>query len=160
MSKNQRLFRCTPHAVFEVLRNGWLYPTWVVGATSMRKVDANWPEAGAQLHHKVGTWPLMLDDTTTSVKYEPDHLLVLRVRAWPAGEADVVLEVTPSPGGCQVSIYEDAVQGPAQYIPAPVRHAMLRMRNDQTLQRLAYIAESATGPDDHQADTSHTDGSR
>ncbi len=141
MSKNQRLFKCSPGAVFEVLEQGWLYPSWVVGASRIRDVDSSWPAEGSRIHHSVGTWPLLLDDTTSVRKYVPNQLLVLRARAWPSGEADVVIEVTPAPGGCQVSIYEDAVTGPAKLIPAPVRHRLLHWRNNETLQRLAYIAE-------------------
>lgn len=145
MSKNQRLFQCTPAAVFAVLGNGWLFPTWVVGASRMRKVDKGWPSEGSQLHHSFGTWPLLIDDTTTVLKLVPDQLIRMRARGWPAGEADVVIEVTPAPGGCQVSIYEDAVKGPGTFIPGLVRHRVLHWRNDETLRRLAFIAEGEFG---------------
>lgn len=141
MSENHRLFECTPGHVFDVLSDGWLYPTWVVGAARIRKVDAEWPAEGSSIHHSVGSWPLLIDDTTTVLKFVPDEVLVLKARAWPGGEADVVIEVEPRPGGCQVSIYEDAVAGPGSWVPGPLRHAALKWRNTETLRRLAFLAE-------------------
>ncbi len=41
MAKNVRELRCAPSAVFRVLENGWIFPSWVVGATRMRDVDAD-----------------------------------------------------------------------------------------------------------------------
>ncbi|MEO5833378.1 MAG: SRPBCC family protein [Nakamurella sp.] len=145
MSENQRLFHCTPGAVFRVLGNGWLFPTWVVGATRMRKVDEHWPAEGAMLHHSFGTWPLVIDDTTTVLTFVPDQLLLVRAKGWPAGEADVLIEATPAPGGCVVTIYEDAVKGPGTMIPGFLRHPVLRWRNSETLRRLAFIAEGQSG---------------
>lgn len=150
MSKNQRLFRCTPGAVFDVLRDGWLFPVWVVGASRMRKVDPNWPEEGSQLHHSFGTWPALIDDTTTVLKFVPDQVLLMQAKGWPAGEAEVLLEVTPAPGGCQVTIYEDAVKGPGTFIPGVIRKPMLKWRNTEALRRLAFICEGKygrSGPD-------------
>ncbi len=145
MSKNQRLFRCSPAAVFRVVSNGWLYPSWVVGASRMRHVDPGWPAEGTQLHHSFGTWPLLIDDVTTVLKFVPDELIMMRAKGWPAGEADVIVEATPAPGGCTVSLYEDAVKGPATLVPGVVRHPMLKWRNVETLRRLAFIAENESG---------------
>ena len=145
MSKNERLFQCTPAAVFKVLSDGWLYPTWVVGASRMRHVDPAWPAEGSVLHHSFGVWPMLIDDTTTVLKSVPDELMLLRARGWPAGEADVLIQIAPAPGGCQVSIHEDAVKGPGTLIPAPMRHPILHWRNTETLRRLAFIAESKSG---------------
>ena len=141
MSRISRDFSCSPEAVFDVLKNGWLYPTWVVGASRMRGVDKDWPRVGSKLHHSVGSWPLLVDDTTSSVEYQPPHRFTLRARAWPGGEAEVLLEVTPSHQGCTVTITEDAVAGPGKLLPGPVRTALLDPRNKETLRRLAYIAE-------------------
>jgi len=40
-----------------------------------------------------------------------------------------------------VWIAEDASSGPALLVPKPVRHAMMAVRNRETLRRLAYLAE-------------------
>jgi hypothetical protein len=141
--------------VFGVLADGWLYPSWVVGAARIRAVDDTWPAAGASIHHSVGSWPLLLDDSTTVQEFVPDERIVLRARAWPAGEADVEITVRALPDGCEVTISEDAVSGPGRFVPGPVRHPALHWRNTETLRRLAFLAEGAAREPDqtssHQA---------
>jgi hypothetical protein len=44
----QRRFNCSPGQVFAVLRDGWTYPVWVVGASRMRDVDDGWPAPGTR----------------------------------------------------------------------------------------------------------------
>ena len=130
-----------PHHVWEVLSDGWLYPLWVVGASRMREVDESWPEPGARLHHSVGSWPVLLDDTTTVLEQAPDQRLRLKARAWPGGEALVELTVEPDEAGSRVRIEEDAVSGPGRLVPSPARGVLLRWRNVETLRRLAYLVE-------------------
>ena len=141
MSRISRDFSCSPEAVFDVLKDGWLYPTWVVGASRMRGVDDHWPEVGSKLHHSFGSWPLLIDDTTSSLDYQPPKRFKVRARGWPGGEAEVLIEVAPTATGCTVTITEDAVAGPGTLVPRPIRTAVLDPRNKETLQRLAYIAE-------------------
>jgi uncharacterized protein YndB with AHSA1/START domain len=128
--------------VWAVLADGWLYPLWVVGASRMREVDDGWPEVGSRLHHSVGSWPLLIDDTTSVTRCEPGDTLSLRARAWPAGEAAVDIDLTPDPGGTLVTITEDAVSGPAALVPPPVRGPVIRWRNEEALQRLALLVEN------------------
>lgn len=144
MSTNKRLVHATPDQVWSVLADGWLYPLWVVGASRMREVDAEWPEPGAQLHHSVGTWPLLIDDTTEVVESNPGTTLTLRARAWPSGEAGVTLHLRPNGTGTEVVIEEDAERGPATLVPKVLRDPPLRWRNVETLRRLAYLAERRT----------------
>ncbi len=142
---------CTPEQVFDVLDDGWSYPLWVVGAARMRDVDDDWPSPGSRLHHSVGVWPLMLDDTTTVIEHERARHIRLKARAWPTGEADVHIQVTPTAAGSVVSISEDASEGPARMIPRPVRAALLRLRNGETLKRLVWLAEGRAGGADQQS---------
>jgi uncharacterized protein YndB with AHSA1/START domain len=141
MSENSRLIAASPEQVWRVLSDGWLYPVWVVGATRMRDVDENWPEVGAQLHHSVGVWPLVIDDYTEVLEASPASRLLLRARAWPGGEAEVELRLEPADGQTRVTILEDAVKGPGLLVPSPVRHVQLAWRNTEALRRLAFIAE-------------------
>lgn len=141
MSSNVRVLHCAPEDVFEVLSEGWLYPTWVVGAARMRDVDERWPLAGAELHHSVGLWPLLVNDRTVVEQCTPPHLMVMRARGWPMGEARVTLEVKPRDDGSVVRIREDAIAGPARIVPRRLRDVLLRWRNAETLHRLAYLAE-------------------
>lgn len=137
---------CPPDQVFAVLADGWLYPAWVVGASRMRDVDASWPEVGARLHHSVGAWPALIDDTTSVLEWNPPTQMTLKARAWPAGSAEVRLTVEANGAGCTVTMEEDVVEGPATLLPSPVRSAAIRLRNTEALKRLAFIAENRHQP--------------
>ena len=142
MSLNVRAFHCPPAAVFEVLADGWLYPVWVVGASRMRDVEDAWPEAGAVLQHSVGAWPVLLNDETVSLEWDPPHRMAMQAKGWPIGEARVVLDVKPRGNECVVRIQEQAQEGPGRWwMPRLVRELILYARNRETLQRLAFLVE-------------------
>jgi hypothetical protein len=141
MSSTRRIIEQDVDTVWSVLADGWLYPLFVVGASRMREVDDGWPSVGTRLHHSVGTWPLLVDDTTEVLECEPRRLLRLRARAWPSGEAEVVFRLQPRGATTEVEIQEDVVSGPAGLIPPQVRHPLLDWRNRETLRRLALLAE-------------------
>jgi uncharacterized protein YndB with AHSA1/START domain len=141
VSENTRVIEATPEQVWNVLADGWLYPLWVVGASRMREVDDSWPEPGAKLHHSVGTWPLLIDDTTEVRECRPGHQLVLRARGWPAGEAEVVIRVRPQGEGTEVALEEKVVAGPGALMPGFIEDPLLTWRNVETLRRLALLVE-------------------
>jgi uncharacterized protein YndB with AHSA1/START domain len=140
-----RLIGAPVARVFAVLADGWTYPLWVVGASHMRAVDAEWPAVGARLHHSVGLWPLVIEDTTEVLEMEPGRRLVLRARVWPTGAARVELDLAPHPDGTIVTMREQVVEGPGQLIPPAAQHALLVPRNREALARLDAIARNRTG---------------
>jgi hypothetical protein len=142
VSRNVRTVAATPSAVWQVLSDGWLFPVWVVGAARMREVDGHWPDVGARLHHSVGIWPALINDNTEVLESLPDHLLRLRTRGWPAGEAEVVLPREPVGAGTRITLDEDAVQGPGSFVPRALRTPALAWRNTETLRRLAFVVEN------------------
>jgi uncharacterized protein YndB with AHSA1/START domain len=137
----QQNIQASPDEVWRVLADGWLFPLWVVGATRMRDVDDTWPEPGSRAHHSVGVWPVVINDHTEVTECTPGRLLTLRARAWPGGEADVILRIEGNGAGSQVEIEEDLVSGPGRFVPAPVRSLVLSIRNRESLRRLAWLAE-------------------
>lgn len=144
MAENTRLMNATPEQVWDVLSDGWLFPVWVVGAARMREVDDSWPSVGSRLHHSVGPWPLLIDDTTEVLRAVPGRSITLRARAWPLGEAEVAIRLDPMGTGTEVTIQEEPTSGPAVLVPPPLRGLGLRWRNSETLRRLAHIAERRT----------------
>jgi len=141
MSVNVREFNCSPEAVFTVLADGWIFPTWVVGASRMRDVDDAWPAVGSKLQHSFGVWPAVINDETTVLEWDPPRLFVIQPKGWPIGEARVKIEVKPRGEGCVVRITETAVKGPGAFVPDFLLDPPLYFRNIETLRRLAYIAE-------------------
>ncbi|MCZ4498496.1 MAG: Polyketide cyclase / dehydrase and lipid transport [Marmoricola sp.] len=133
--------------VWAVLSDGWLFPVWVVGASRMRNVDDGWPARGARLHHSVGNWPALLDDQTEVLEVDPGRSLRLKAHAWPGGAAEVFIAVKDEETGTgsAVAIWEDAVEGPGTLVPRVARQLAIAPRNNETLRRLAYIAEGRTG---------------
>lgn len=143
MSHTSRVMNCAPEDVFEVLDDGWSFAGWVVGAARIRDVDANWPAAGSQIHHSVGGWPVLLDDTTSVVSIDRPHELVLTARAWPTGEGRVTITCTHVGDGTRVDIEEHATKGPARLVPTIVMDPVIHARNDESLRRLAFLSERA-----------------
>lgn len=141
MATNSRLINASPDAVFDVLRNGWLFPSWVVGASRIRGVDPTWPAVEAKLHHSFGVWPLLIDDTTSLLEWDPPRHVKFQARGWPIGEAEVTLDVKPRGDGCVVRMREDAAKGPGRLVPKPLRDIGLLIRNREALRRLAWLAE-------------------
>jgi hypothetical protein len=110
----------------------------------MRDVDASWPAVGARLHHSVGSWPLMIDDTTEVLEVEEAKRILLLARGWPAGQAHVDISLQPSGDTTVVTITEDATAGPGLLVPKPLRDVQLHWRNVETLRRLAFVVEGRT----------------
>ena len=137
-----RVVAATPEQVWDVLSDGWLYPLWVVGASRMREVDDHWPEVGARLHHSVGSWPLLIDDTTEVLDASPSSMLRLRARAWPAGRG----RGDPPPDAGRHGHRGDDrgaghVRARRRCVPGSVQDPPLAWRNVESLRRLAYVAE-------------------
>lgn len=144
MSTTSRTIAATPSQVWAVLADGWLYPLFVVGAARMREVDEAWPAVGSRLHHSVGAWPLMIDDTTEVLEVEVDRRILLLARGWPAGQAHVEIRLEPDGTSTVVTMVEQATAGPGALIPKPVQDVQLHARNLEALQRLAYVVEGRT----------------
>jgi len=144
MSTTTRSIAAAPEKVWDVLSDGWLYPLFVVGASRMRDVDETWPAVGSKLHHSVGSWPLLIDDTTEVLEVEEGTRLLLKARGWPAGEAHVEIILHPEGGATTVSMIEDATAGPGLLVPKPLRDPQLHWRNVEALRRLAFVVEGRT----------------
>jgi uncharacterized protein YndB with AHSA1/START domain len=127
-------------AVFAVLADGWGYASWVVGASRIRGCDTDWPAVGTQIHHSIGTWPLMLQDRTTVVAVDPPKLLVLDARMRPVGMARVRFDLVAGEGGTVVKMTEVATRGPLALLPVSVQDKMIAPRNRESLDRLSRLA--------------------
>jgi hypothetical protein len=141
-----QVFNSPAADVWKVIADGWLYSGWVVGASRIRAVDDHWPHAGSRLHHSVGAWPFLINDSTSVTTSEPNKKLELVARGWPLGEAKVVITLEEDQGGgCKVTMAEDAIRGPGKRIPKFLRDPMITVRNRETLKRLELMAAGGAG---------------
>jgi hypothetical protein len=141
MAVNYHFMHCEPQIVFDVLADGWVFPTWVVGASRMRGVEGHWPSPGSNIHHSFGIWPLLLNDVTSVLEWDAPMHALLKARAWPVGQAHVAMDVRERRGGCVVRMTEDVIAGPARLIPTPLIEPVTIVRNRESLRRLGFIAE-------------------
>ncbi len=147
MTEVQASVRASADRVFAELADGWAYVGWVVGASHIRDVDANWPEAGSKIHHQVGVWPLVIKDNTESLACEPGRRLLMRARGWPLGEATVeILLDERSPELTEVTLREAPTAGPGQWLDNPLQRQLLQARNRETLRRLTDRVEHRAYP--------------
>jgi hypothetical protein len=141
MPETRRTIEASAEEIFQVLADGWLYASWVVGAAHMRDVDDTWPQPGARLHHRVGPWPLNVDDKTTVRTMVPNQLLELDAHVWPLGAAQVRLRLEPQGPGRTVVCMEEWLSSPlASRIPHAVQTLLIVPRNQESLARLGDLA--------------------
>jgi hypothetical protein len=113
----------------------------VVGAAHIRDVEPEWPAVGSQVHHRVGPWPLQIDDRSVVRAMEPDRLLELEARVWPLGSALVRLELEPvGSDATRTCMSEKFTVGVGRLLPEAVQSLLLRPRNAESLRRLDDIA--------------------
>jgi len=127
--------------VWAVLADGWSYASWVVGASHIRAVDSGWPKPGARIHHSVGPWPLVIQDSTEVVRCEERGLLELDARLWPAGAARITFTLRArSESVTELRMAEVVERGPSAFLPKFAQDLLLTPRNRETLRRLSALA--------------------
>lgn len=138
MATTTRHIEHPPAEVWAVLSDPWRFADWVVGAKTIRAVDADWPAPGSRFHHRFGFGPFTIDDSTVLEALDPERRMVLRARARPTGVARVTIDLQPTgDGGTDVQMEEHAVSGVARVLDGPVLRALVVARNQRSLQRLA-----------------------
>lgn len=144
MAKNCVTTSLKPEDVFDHLLDPWRYPEWLLGASTMRGVDDDWPEVGSRFHHRVGFGPLKINDRSKILEIEPPTRLVLHVRASPAIQAIVTFTVEPTAEGSILWLQEDPAMK-AGRILRPVLDPPTHVRNKASLGNLADLMERDQG---------------
>src|SRR5690349_12778559 len=112
-SENEIEIEAPLDAVRAALREPRTYPRWLVGAKTIREVDADWPAIGARFHHTIGAGPLRVPGSTSIEKDEPD-LWQLAAGMGPFGEARVRFRLRPAGGSTVVTVEEEPRRGIAR----------------------------------------------
>jgi uncharacterized protein YndB with AHSA1/START domain len=142
MAHNETLIHASPEQVFDVLLDPWAYPQWVVGAKRIRGVDREWPQPGSRFHHQIGVGPLALNDSSRLVEVDPPRRIALEVRFRPAGVGLVAIEALPRPDGTRVTMDEQPLHGPFDWLWGRPVNWLVEMRNRKSLDRLRALVES------------------
>jgi NAD(P)-dependent dehydrogenase (short-subunit alcohol dehydrogenase family)/uncharacterized protein YndB with AHSA1/START domain len=142
MATNRVHIHASPEEVFAALSDPDCYPRWVVGAAGIRDSDEEFPAVGSRFHHKVGSWPVGVQDYTEVLELDPPNRIVLKAKARPLGTATIELELRESAGGTEVRMEE--VPGDRMtslVVGNPVADTALRVRNAEALARLKRLVE-------------------
>ena len=147
MARSALAVAAPPETVWEVLSEPEYYGHWVVGSSEIRVWDEDWPAPGSRFHHRVGFKPLTLADHTEVLESEPPSRLVLRAKSRPLGVARVEMIIAPHPAGSLVTMIEDPDVPLGGLLTPPPVHALIRLRNGESLRRLRSLAEKRAVPD-------------
>jgi hypothetical protein len=128
-------------AVYDTLMDAWTYEVWVQGTKNIRDVDAAWPAVGSRFHHSVGIGPLMTRDQTEMVRKEDNRMVELLIQIWPIGQGRVLLELDDLGGRTHITMTEEFTSGPAAWSDNPLQQAVMKLRNDWSLDKLKAIVE-------------------
>jgi uncharacterized protein YndB with AHSA1/START domain len=138
----ERTTSASRQRVWEVLVDGWTYSQWVVGNSRMRAVDPHWPARGSTIHHSIGVWPALLNDSTEVLSSTPLRELVLLANGRPFGKARVTLRLFDiDGGGCRIEMAEVPASAPMSWLPDRIGLAAAFLRNRECTWRLAALAE-------------------
>jgi uncharacterized protein YndB with AHSA1/START domain len=147
MSFNSRAMPVGTAATFAALTEPATYPHWLVGADTIRDVDATWPNPGSRFHHIVGFGPLKVPDHSEVLALEPGSLLRLRVKARPFVSAVATFEVYGDDQRCVVTLHEVPTVHPLNTAVRLVLDPSLHLRNQRSLDRLAsYLGAGRLDP--------------
>jgi NAD(P)-dependent dehydrogenase (short-subunit alcohol dehydrogenase family)/uncharacterized protein YndB with AHSA1/START domain len=142
MARNRVHIDASPEEVFAVFSNPYCYPEWVVGAADVRDHDESFPAVGSRFHHKVGSWPIGLNDHTEVVEVEPPNRLVLKAKARPLGTATIALDLSEGAGGTELLMEEKPGDRLTSLVAGnPLADTALRVRNAEALARLKRLVE-------------------
>jgi carbon monoxide dehydrogenase subunit G len=135
--RNESFIDAAPEQVFAVLADAESYGYWVVGAKTIRYADPTWPQPGSRLHHTLGFGPFTLKDNTKVLIADHPRRLVLEARGRPVGIAHIDFTVTAEGSGSRVQLREWLVEPKVLARFNPLLAPLVRLRNSETLRRLA-----------------------
>jgi uncharacterized protein YndB with AHSA1/START domain len=147
MGRSELVVGAPPADVWRILAEPEHYAYWVVGSSEIRGWDDEWPAPGSRFYHRVGAEPVTIADNTEVLESHEPHRLVLRAKTRPLGVARVELVLEPHPAGTLVKMIEDPDLPLGGLLTPPPLHALIRLRNGESLRRLRKLAERRSGYD-------------
>ena len=133
-------------AVFRTIADPCTYPSWLVGAQRIRRVDPEFPAPDAEFEHSVGPAEgATVDDSSEVLVADPPRRLDLAVHVGPvSGDVTFLLEEA---GGATTIRLRERPTGRLAAL-TPVLRPLLFARNRWSLHQLRRLLEGAGGPGD------------
>lgn len=141
MAVRHQLIKRPPEAVWAVLEDPALYCDWVVGTSSSRPKDGDWPKTGSTLEYTVRLGPYTAEGETVVRLHEPPRRLELEAKSGALGTARIAIEVRPWGDETLVVVDEHPLRGPGGLLHNTVLDALLQLRHRAMLRRLADVVE-------------------
>lgn len=113
----------------------------------IRSADPDWPAEGSRFEHAVGYALLRIPGDTRVVRALEPVRLELRVTLLGIPAGRVVFDLQPEGEGTRVTLTEEPDSRVLTLLIGPLGHAVIRLRNSETLSRLKELAEGVTEPD-------------
>jgi len=129
-------------AAFDAIADPATYPRWLIGAQTIRDVDATWPAVGSRFHHRVGVGPLAVPDHSEVIAIDPGRMLRLEVKARPFIAAVVTFHVIGGDRTCVVTMQEEPARRAIGNLVRPVMDPVVHVRNHRSLRRLDTLLQS------------------
>jgi uncharacterized protein YndB with AHSA1/START domain len=141
MAVRHQLIKRPPEAVWAVLEDASRYSDWVVGTSSSRHKDGDWPKTGSTLEYTVSLGPYTAEGETVVRLYEPPRCLELEAKSGALGTARIAIEVRPWGDETLVVVDEHPLRGPGGLLHNTLIDALLQLRHRAMLRRLADVVE-------------------
>src|SRR4051812_31282801 len=125
MARNEAYVEAPPSAVWDVLKDPFAYPRWVVGSKRTVTADESWPQPGSAFKVEVGAGPLSYEDRTESKEVDDGRRILLNAGGggWSGARVEIILRA--SGDGTHVTLLEDptGASKPLRVLP-PVQFAI------------------------------------
>lgn len=141
MAVRHRLVGAAPENVWAVLADGERYGDWVVGPSSSRHGEGDWPTVGSRIEYTVPLGPVKLTGETIVRICRPPLQLELEAFSGWLGSARIAIELRPWGEGTLVIVDEHPLRGPGGLFHNAAFDALLQVRHRSMLSRLADAVE-------------------
>ncbi len=144
MALVRQTIQASTAAVWDALIDPTTYPRWLIGAQEIRDVDDSWPAVDAAFHHRVGVWPVLIDDKSIIREVRPRQHLVLEVRATPAVRGLVRFDLEPADAGraTVVEMSEEPLYRLVGNVLRPILDPLTHLRNMRSLVKFEELVEA------------------
>lgn len=143
-SSSTKYTKAPPLRVWDVLCDGYRYAEWVQGTKEIRSVDEGFPATGTAIHFTAGVGPLTYKNQTTVKDVVELQSLELEAHGWPAGSVLIRIRIEPDGEGCNLTMEEHPLKGPARWLHNPATKVAFNVRTSMILNNLIKLAESDT----------------